>query len=85
MTGADPLERLERQLKRLDTLCRAAKLLPADASPEQRLGLIVDLEAARRAMLEARADVRARLGRSRETRAATQRYGQAQMLRLVQR
>ncbi len=85
MTRIEPTKRLEQQLKRLEMLCRAAHLLPATAPRDQRLGLIVDLEAARRQMRECRADIRGRLGRSRETRAATHAYGQAQMLRLVQR
>jgi hypothetical protein len=85
MAGIDPLERLDRQLKRLETLCRAARLLSPDAPEEQRLGLVVDLQAERRAMVAVRADLRNRLARSRETRQASYAYDSAQTLRLVQR
>ena len=79
------LAHLDIALKRLDILCRAAARMGHETSRAERIAMIVDLEAGLRLMRIARADMRARLARSRQSRPAATAYGRAQSLRLSPR
>jgi hypothetical protein len=85
MAPKTDLAYLDTALKRLDVLCRAAARMGSEASRAQRIAMIVDLEAGLRLMRIARADMRARLSRSRQSRSVATAYGRAQSLRLSPR
>lgn len=85
MAPKPDLAGLDTALKRLDILCRAAARMGSEASRAQRIAMIVDLEAGLRLMREARADMRARLTRCRQSGPAATAYGRAQSLRLSPR
>lgn len=76
---------LDTAMKRLDVLCRLAAQMDPGTPRAKRIAMIVDLEAGLQAMRGARADLRARLARTRQSRPAVTAYGRAQSLRLSPR